>query len=118
MPTTLRAGKFNRRVVLQAPTDTRDAAGQVKTTYANTATAWAAVDPDRGQEFFKSAKFTNKVYSRIRLRYRTDVRPTWRVTLTDPAGTRTFGIEAILNVNDGRQELHLLCFNLPTGEPV
>lgn len=121
MPSPVRAGKFNRRVTLQQPVFTRNR-GAAITTFADVATVWAAIEPLRGKEFFESQKHTDQTTIRIRIRFRNDVRPTWRIkmseTATSPPGERLFRITGQINPFDGRQELQFMVQEFPSGEVV
>ncbi len=119
MVSPVRAGKLNRRVTLQQPVFTKKRGGAV-TNYSDVATVWGAIEPLRGDEFFESQKHTDRTTSKIRIRFRNDVRPDWRVKVaessTSPPDTRLFRIVAQVNPFDGRQELHLMVQEFPSGE--
>jgi SPP1 family predicted phage head-tail adaptor len=46
----IRAGDFNRQVVLQRRTDSTDAVGQIVPTWVDVGTYWAAYEPGLGTE--------------------------------------------------------------------
>ncbi len=119
MPSPVRAGKFNRRITLQSPTCTRTR-GTATTKWVDVATVWAAFEPLRGQELFESQKHTDKTTIKIRIRYRADVRPDWRIkrseTATSPPTERLFRIVGQINPFEGRQELHFTVEEFPSGE--
>ncbi|MCG3168188.1 MAG: hypothetical protein POELPBGB_03988 [Bacteroidia bacterium] len=99
------AGALRHRVILQTVTETRDAVGGVVESWATTATVWAAVEPLRGREFFQARAEQAGVDTRIRVRYRTGLTPKMRVSW----GTHTYDIEAVIEPDSRRRELHLMC---------
>jgi len=98
-------GRLNRRVTLQSQTVSRDAVGQAKSVWTDAATVWAAVLPLRGKEYFESAKVNSEITVRIIIRYRADVKPSWRAI----AGGDSYDIVEIINPAAGNIELQLLC---------
>lgn len=117
-----RVGELNRRIVLQSPNPSRNAAGEVVENWTDEATVWAQIIPKSAREFYKSDKITSKADGFFRVRYRISVQPMWRIrmddTATSPPTSRTFAIEGIVNPFDGRKELHIFYKELPSGEPV
>lgn len=117
----MRAGRLNRRIVLQRPTLTQDGAGQAVRGWTDVATVWAALEPARGRRTFDAQKVTADCDVVIRIRFRADVDATWRIQQTDratsPATTKHFRIVAPPDrPHDGRSELVLYCKHFNTGE--
>lgn len=116
------AGKFNRRIELQAPTPTRGTAGGIVEGWTTQFTVYAAYDDTIGREVFDSGKFSGSVTARFRIRFRTGIKNSWRVKMDErsvsPPEIRTFKIQAITNPKDGRRELHLMVKENLGGEPV
>lgn len=110
----MRAGRLNHRVTIQALSGDRNAMGEVERTYTPAATVWAAVEPLRGEELTSAQKISASITTRIVMRYRTDVTAQCRLVNK----TTTYGIEAVINPQDGRRELQCLCREFPDGEPV
>jgi len=98
-------GKLNRRVTLQRQDTARDAVGQAKPVWTDVATVWAAVLPLRGREYFESAKVNSEITVSMVIRYRADVKPSWRVV----SGGNGYDIVEIINPADGKRELQLMC---------
>ena len=98
-------GRLNRRVTLQRQETARDAVGQAKPLWTDVAMVWAAVLPLRGREYFESAKVNSEITVRIIIRYRADVKPSWRVV----SGGNGYDIVEIINPADGKRELQLMC---------
>ena len=114
-------GKMNRRVTLQAESIARGGAGQAKRAFTDIATVWAHIENLREREISESDKHTVELNVRVTIRYRKDVRREWRIKIDDERGERgirTLGITGIINPNDGRHELRLICRELSFGEPV
>lgn len=108
----MRAGRLDRRVTLQRLSVSRDGAGAALHAYTDVATVWAAVEPVKGDEFAQADKTMSSVSHRLLLRYRADVEPTWQVLY----GRRRFAIQAVLNSQESRRELQLMCREIRTGE--
>jgi SPP1 family predicted phage head-tail adaptor len=68
------------------------------------ATVWGAVDAWRGSEVFQQQQVETELRSRVRIRWRSDVKPQYRLTWN----ARTFLIRAVEDVEDRRRELHLI----------
>jgi len=98
-------GRLNRRVTLQQQTVERDTVGQAKPVWTDVVTVWAAVLPLRGREYFESAKVNSEITVRVVIRYRADVKPSWRVK----HGADAYDIIEIINPADGKRELQLMC---------
>ena len=98
-------GKLNRRIILQRQDVSRDVVGQAKPVWTDIATVWAAVLPLRGREYFESAKVNSEITVRVVIRYRADVKPSWRVK----HGADAYDIIEIINPADGKRELQLMC---------
>lgn len=101
----MRAGQLRHRVALQTVTETRDAVGGIVSGWATTVTLWAAVEPLRGREFFQARAEQAGVDTRIRIRYRAGVVPKQRITWDG----HTYDIEAVIEPDSRRRELHLMC---------
>ena len=101
----MRAGDLRHRVTIQQPVETQNAYGEPVVAWQDVATVWAAVEPLRGREFFDAQQVQARVDHRIRIRYRADVTPKMRVLL----GSRAFNIQAVIEPESRRRELHLMC---------
>lgn len=97
-------GSLNKRVVLQAPTETQDAAGgPVRSYAADTATVWAAIEPLAGREWVEAQKINAEATGRVRIRHYSGLLPTWRVKY----GTRTYDVLAVVNIEERGREMIL-----------
>jgi len=78
--------------------------GGFTSTWVDAATVWAAVWPISANEQIKSMQETMTITSRIRIRYRSVLRPSWRLKF----GNRYFNIVSIVNVNEANEWLDLM----------
>lgn len=74
------AGDLNTLVTLLAPTITRDSHGGEIVTWVEMGQVWAKVSCQTGKEFFSSQKKQNELVYEVKLRYRRDIKATWRIT--------------------------------------
>lgn len=103
----MRAGKLRRRASLQRKQVTQDDFGAEVASWAEFAVVWAAVEPLQGREFWNSQAEQSELTTRIRIRYRDDVRAADRVAWSG----RTYDIEAVAP-NERMTELELMCREL------
>jgi SPP1 family predicted phage head-tail adaptor len=101
----MRAGELNTQIILKKPTQARSSSRELVTTYSTVATVWAAVEWENGRRFEEAKKLNAEVQGVIRIRYRTDVKPYWRISY----GNRTIQILSIANVHERDRELVLWC---------
>jgi SPP1 family predicted phage head-tail adaptor len=96
----MKAGDLRHRVTLQQPQVTANAIGEEYATWVDVATVWGAVEPATGSWYYQGQQGESKVDGRVRIRYRSDVLPTWRVKF----GARYLSIVSILNPNERNKE--------------
>lgn len=101
----MRAGQLRHRIVLQQLTTTQNEFGEPVQTWTTFATVYAAVEPLRGREFFAAQQITAELSVRIRIRYRSDVKPAWRAVW----GAHTYDIQDVIDVDGRHTELQLMC---------
>lgn len=100
------AGRLNKRVVLQTSSVTRTASGGATTTWADTATVWAAIRPLTGSERFHAQRVSASLTSEVEIRYRPNVVAQQRFKY----GTRFFYItQPPINENSRNERLVCLC---------
>lgn len=104
-------GDFRRKIIIQEPSESKDAEGIVTVTWVDLATVWAAVEPLRGRELFSAQAVTAEPITKIRIRYRSGVRPSMRVVY----GTRIFDIQSVVDTGDRHRELQLMCREVTSG---
>lgn len=103
----MRAGKLRRRASLQRKQVTQDSFGAEIASWAEIAAVWVAIEPLQGREFWNSQAEQSELTTRIRIRYRDDVRTDDRIVWSG----RTYDIEAAA-ANERRTELELMCREL------
>ena len=101
----LAAGKLNRRVTIQRPGATQDAAGQPVEAWIDVATVWAGVLMLSGLETIKADGPVSQVKASVRIRWRTDIDAGMRVVL----GSSVFAIKAVIRDEVRREFIDLVC---------
>lgn len=104
----MRAGALDKRVTIRKPVQTVNSFNETVTTYTDVATVWAAVEWRSGRRFEEAAKLNAEIQGVIRIRYRTDIRPEWRLKY----GNRDIQILSVTNPYERGQELQLNCKEL------
>lgn len=99
----MRAGMLRHRVEIQRRAEALDGYGQDTEAWLPVATVWAAIESLRGRELEAAATRLAEVSHKIRIRYRDGIWPEMRVVY----GGRVFDIQAVLDPDDRRRELHL-----------
>lgn len=116
----MRAGRLDRRVTFQSPNPTRGTDGSLIEGWTTQVTLSAALEAAGGRETFDSGRLSTEITHRIIVRFRQDIKATWRAVMSDgasPASDRLFRILAVQNPDDGRRELHIMVKEMPDGEP-
>lgn len=105
----MRAGKLNKRIVLQSPGGSRDAVGERTTTYTDLDPVWAQIEPLSVKEQIAAAQSRGSLTHKILIRYSTTVAAVthaWRVLY----GSRIFTVEGPpRNIHEGNRYLELIC---------
>lgn len=97
--------RLRKRVtILQRSETTGDYGGPVET-WTELCTAWAGVEPLRGQEYFTPGREGADVTTRIRIRYRSDVNRTMIVRCEGV----DFEIMHIIDPEYRHREMQLMC---------
>jgi len=97
-------GDLNKRIQIQAATRVSDEMGSFTETWGTIATVWAAMWPLSATETVQSMQIDMVVSHRVRIRYRSTFRPSWRLKF----GNRYFNIVGILNPNERNEYLDIL----------
>jgi SPP1 family predicted phage head-tail adaptor len=101
-----RTGEMNHQIVLQYPTRVTDGMGGFTTTWNTAATVWAKMTTLRSDEAIQAMAITGTAVHNITIRYRTDVRASWRVKF----GSRLFAIIGPpVDINFRHEFLELKC---------
>lgn len=76
---TLSAGKLTERITLQQRAAGQDALGNASGAWADVAVVWARARPLRSRELFAAGQMQDVADVEFTIRWRSDVRSTWRV---------------------------------------
>lgn len=109
----MQAGRLNRRLTLLQPSISQGAMGNVQRAWTPAATVWCMKEPLQGREFFESQKTTSEVTTRFTIRYRDDIKATWKCE--DEDGSYT--VIAVINPDDENRMLQIMAKELTSGEP-
>jgi SPP1 family predicted phage head-tail adaptor len=102
----MQAGTLNRRIIIQAPSTVQDASGQPTDAWTNLLTTWANLRAVTGKEVYASSGFVSELTHVVTIRYPSvTVNSTMRV-LYD---SRIFQIQAVIDPNEDRKQIDLLC---------
>jgi SPP1 family predicted phage head-tail adaptor len=110
----MHAGPLRHRVRLYRRILSRQGSGAMVNSYQEVATVWASIEPLRGDEFFAGQQVQGKTWTRIRIRYRPGITRTMQVQHTvedggSPELVRKYDVEALVDMDNRHQELHLMC---------
>lgn len=100
----MEAGTLNKRVVIQAPTRVADGMGNFTETWGEIATVWMALWPLSATETVNSMQTGMTISHRGRMRYRSVMRPFWRLKF----GEKFYNIVSIINPNMKNEYLDIL----------
>lgn len=98
-----KVGDFDRRVTIQARSESRSASGAVLATWVDVATVWAAIEQLRGRELIAAQAEGSEISGKIRMHYRSGVTSKHRIVY----GSRIFDIVAAVDPSDRHEVLEL-----------
>ena len=101
----MNAGSLNKYITLQQSTRVSDGMGGFTLSYVDVDSVWAAIWPVSANETVAANATTMVISHRIRIRYRSVLKPSWRIKF----GARYFAIVSIINPNERNEWLDLLC---------
>ena len=101
----MKIGQLRHRVTIQEKSVAADGYGAEDITWGEVATVWGAVAPLSGREFLEGRNLENEVNTRIRIRYRSGLTPSMRVSWD----SRVFDVEAVINRFEEDKEIWLMC---------
>lgn len=104
----MRAGRLNKKVIIQQTTESRGVAGGVDDTWSTYITIWASMEPIAGREYFDAQQLNAEVTTLIRIRYNSGVTSKMRVL----HGSRVYDILHVINRHERDAEMHLMCKEL------
>ena len=97
-------GDLNKRITIQYPSEVADVYGGSTTTWTELCNIWAAIWPTSAREVIRSMQNVMEITYRIRIRYRSDILPNYRIKF----GTKYFNIVSIINPNERGEWLDIL----------
>jgi SPP1 family predicted phage head-tail adaptor len=98
------SGQLNKRVTLQYQTKVSDGMGGFVTSFVDACTVWAALWPTSANEITAANATVMVVSHRIRIRYRSVLKASWRIKY----GNRYFNIVSIINQNEANEFLDIM----------
>lgn len=105
MTATIDAGALNRRVLIQARSQTKDTVGQRDISWNNVARCWARIEQLQGRELETAQAINAEITHRVVIRYRSGITAAMRVVYQG----RFLNIEAPLDIDTDHILLHLMC---------
>ena len=96
-------GKLRHRLILQSPTQTQGATGEVTVTYATDSTVWGSLRPLTGKESVAANQIGEEITYRAIIRYYSSIASEWRIS----NDSKTYEIVSIMNY-DEKDEYQIL----------
>lgn len=110
----MRIGRLRHRITIQRWTETLNKLNEPVEDWQDYVTVWAQAEDLRGREYHLARQAeTGEVTTRFRIRYRSDID---RAKMRVVDGSRTFGIEAVIEPDGKRRVLEMMCKEVDTGE--
>lgn len=100
----MRIGDLNKRITLQYQTKVSDGMGGFTTAWTDAATIWAAIWPTSANEVVQANSLSMVISHRIRIRYRSVLKSSWRIKF----GDKFYAIVSIINPNMSNEYLDLM----------
>ena len=101
----MQAGRLNRRVTLQSPSQSVDEIGQPIPGWTDVATVWGDIRLKSGLESIKAGASVSVVQASVRIRYRSGVNAGMRLVHNLVA----YDIKAVMPDIGGREYFDLVC---------
>ena len=101
----MKIGKLRHMITIQEYTATRDSFGAEVEGWSDKVSVFASVTPMSGKEYFTSQQLNAEVTTKITIRYLAGITPKMRVMF----GNRIFEILSVLNFEERKIELNLMC---------
>ena len=101
----MQAGRLNRRVTLQSPSQSVDEIGQPIPGWTDVATLWGDIRMKSGLEAIKAGAPVSVVQASIRVRYRAGITAGMRIV----HNLQAFNITAVLPDAGAREYIDLVC---------
>lgn len=108
----VRIGRLDRKITLRQRTVTRgDAGGQIEG-YSDVATIYAEKLDVAGREYFAAQQVNSEITTKFRIRFREDIRPTWRIRFEG----KDYNIASIAEIGGRRRWLEIMASAIITEE--
>lgn len=104
-------GQLRHRIFIELLASTGDDYGASVSTWTSNISAWASINPVRGNEYFSAMQSQAAVTHKITMRYRTLA----GTTCIGPGycrikfGSRTFDIRSVINPGERNVSLEMMC---------
>ncbi len=108
----MKIGQLRHRLEIQEQRSVRDEWGNQVSEWFTVATAWAAIEPIRGEEYWAAGAQRGETIHRVTMRYVPGVTPKHRLLF----GDRILEIESTLNLEERSRLLELLCKERLNGQ--
>lgn len=108
----MKIGQLRHRLEIQEQRSVRDEWGNQVSEWFTVATAWAAIEPIRGEEYWAAGAQQGETIHRVTMRYVPGVTPKHRLLF----GNRILEIESTLNLEERSRLLELLCKERLNGQ--
>lgn len=108
----MKIGQLRHRLEIQEQRSVRDEWGNQVSEWFTVATAWAAIEPIRGEEYWAAGAQRGETIHRVTMRYVPGVTPEHRLLF----GDRILEIESTLNLEERSRLLELLCKERLNGQ--
>jgi SPP1 family predicted phage head-tail adaptor len=105
-------GELRHRITIERVNHVTLTGGAEEETTEALATVWASKEDLSGREWFQAMQIQSEVSTRFKIRYRADVYPQMQIVY----GLEIYRIEAILDPDGRREQLHLMCSRQPIRE--
>ena len=99
----MRSGNLRNYIIIQQPTEIQNSNQELVLTWSTFATVFAEILPLIGREYWSSKQIVSEITGKIRIRYLANV--TTKMQVVD--GTKTYKIEAVIDVENKHKELVL-----------
>ncbi len=101
----MRIGDLKHRITFQYQIKVKSATGATTVSWTDGPTAWAAIWPISANEALRSGQLSMIFSHRIRIRYRVDIKGSWRIS----HGDKYYSIVSIIDPNIAHKMLDILC---------
>jgi SPP1 family predicted phage head-tail adaptor len=105
----LEVGRLDRRVTIQALTETSDGTGGQDRAWSDIATVYASIEPGSGREFMAAQQVQPELSHIVRIHFRTGLTSKHKLKYAPNGVARSFSIHAVIDPHEENEQLVLLC---------